>query len=154
MLEILLSQEVLPWVLIVIGIIFLVIEAISPGFFMAVPGTTLVVLGLFAFFAYDLFVTPVGIIVAVVAVVITAIITVLVYRKISPDRKPSTTSKDTIVGKTGLVTVEIDENTISGKVEIDGAVWSAKSTRGIIEAGKKVTVVSSDGVHITVQEVQ
>jgi Membrane-bound serine protease (ClpP class) len=154
MLETLLSPAVLPWILIVVGIVFLIIEAASPGFFLAVPGTALVVLGLFAFFAYDLFLSPVGIAVAAVSALVAAIGTVLVYKKISPDRKPSTISKDTIVGKTGIVTEEVDENSISGKVEIEGAVWSAKSSGGIIAAGKKVTVDSSDGVHITVSEVK
>ncbi|HJJ48803.1 MAG TPA: NfeD family protein [Methanocorpusculum sp.] len=154
MLETLLSPAVLPWILIAVGIVFLIIEAASPGFFMAIPGTALVVLGLFAFFAYDLFMSPIGIAVAVIAAIIAAIGTVLVYRKISPDRKPNTISKDTIVGKTGMVTEEVDEDSISGKVEIDGAVWSAKSSGGKIAAGKKVTVDSSNGVHIIVSEVK
>lgn len=153
MLEVLLSPTVLPWVLIAAGIVFLIIEAVSPGFFLAVPGTALVVLGIFAFFAYDLFFSPAGIVVAAIAAFIAAVCTVLVYKKISPDKKPSTVFKDTLVGKTGIVTVEIDEISISGKVEIDGAVWSAKSSGGRIAVGKKVTVDSSDGVHIIVHEV-
>ncbi|HJJ28041.1 MAG TPA: NfeD family protein [Methanocorpusculum sp.] len=154
MLETLLSPAVLPWILIAVGIVFLIIEAASPGFFLAIPGTALVVLGLFAFFAYDLFLSPIGITVAAVAALVAAIGTVLVYRKISPDRKPNTLSKDTIAGKCGIVTAEVDENSISGKVEIAGAVWSAKSTGGSISVGKKVTVESSDGVHIIVSEVK
>ncbi|HJJ33134.1 MAG TPA: NfeD family protein [Methanocorpusculum sp.] len=155
MLEVLLSQSVLPWILIAAGVIFLIIEAASPGFFLGVPGTALVVLGVFSFFAYDLlFTTPIGIIVAVVAAVIAVGITIIVYRKISPDRKPSTISKDTIKGKKGLVTAEISPDSISGKVEIDGAVWSAKSTGGIIPAGVYVTVVESRGVHVIVEEVK
>lgn len=152
MLEVFLSPTVLPWVLIAVGLVFLIIEALSPGFFMAVPGTALVILGLFALFAYNLFISPAGILATVIAAIIAVICTVLVYKKISPDRKPSTISKDTIAGKSGIVTAEIDENSISGKVEIDGAVWSAKSTGCVIAVGKKVIVDSSDGVHIIVHE--
>lgn len=155
MLEVLLSQSVLPWILIAAGVIFLIIEAASPGFFLGVPGAALVVLGIFSFFAYDLlFTTPIGILVAVAAALVAVGITILVYRKISPDRKPSTVFKDTITGKKGLVTVEVSPDSISGKVEIDGAVWSAKSTGGIIPAGVYVTVVEARGVHIVVEEVK
>ncbi|MDO5846449.1 MAG: NfeD family protein [Methanocorpusculum sp.] len=152
MLEILLSPQVLPWILIAAGIVFLLIEAASPGFFMAVPGTALVVLGVFAFFAYDILATPVGILIAVIAAIIAAGVTVAVYRKISPDQKPSTISKDTIIGKQGRVTVEVVPDIISGKVEIEGAVWSAKSTGPAIPVGAKVVVESADGVHIVVKE--
>lgn len=153
MLDVILSPQVLPWILICVGALFLLIEASSPGFFMAVPGTAFVVIGVFSFFAYDLLATPAGIIVAVVAAVVAAVLTVLVYKKISPDRKPITVTKDTITGKKGVVTVEINEKDISGKVEINGAVWSAKSSKGTIPVGAEVEVESSSGVHLTVKEV-
>ncbi len=152
MLEVLLSPQVLPWLLIAAGITFLFIEAVSPGFFMAVPGTALVVLGVLAFFAYDLLATPFGIIAAVIGAAAAAAVTIVVYRKMSPDKQPETISKDTIVGKTGRVTVEVDADSISGKVEIDGALWSAKSTGEKIPVGTEVTVIAAQGVHITVEE--
>ena len=153
MLEVLLSPQILPWVLIVAGIVFLLIEAVSPGFFMAVPGTALIVLGVFAFFAYDLLLTPFGVIAAVIGAAAAAVVTILIYRKASPDKKPETISKDTIVGKKGRVTVEVTADSISGKVEIDGALWSAKSTRKVIPAGANVVVAASQGVHIIVEEI-
>ncbi|MDO5844519.1 MAG: NfeD family protein [Methanocorpusculum sp.] len=153
MLDVILSPAVLPWILIALGALFLLIEAGSPGFFMAIPGTALVALGLFAFFAYDLLATPVGIAVAVIAALIAAIVTIIVYKKISPDQKPTTVTKDTIAGKKGVVTVEVNPNDISGKVEISGSVWSAKSIGEVIPVGKVIEVESSDGVHLIVKEV-
>ncbi|MBE6507566.1 MAG: NfeD family protein [Methanocorpusculum parvum] len=153
MLEVLLSPQILPWVLIAAGIVFLLIEAMSPGFFLAVPGTALVVLGILAFFAYDLLLTPFGVIAAVVSAAAAAAVTIFVYRKASPDKKPETISKDTIVGKKGRVTAEVTADSISGKVEIDGALWSAKSTGNIIPAGADVVVTASQGVHIIVEEI-
>ena len=153
MLEVLLSPQILPWVLIVAGIVFLLIEAVSPGFFMAVPGTALIVLGVFAFFAYDLLLTPFGVIAAVIGAAAAAVVTILIYRKASPDKMPETISKDTIVGKKGRVTVEVTADSISGKVEIDGALWSAKSTGKVIPAGADVVVAASQGVHIIVEEI-
>ena len=153
MLDVLLSPQILPWVLIAAGIIFLLIEALSPGFFMAVPGTALVVLGVLAFFAYDLLTTPFGIVSAVAGAAAAAVVTIFMYRKVSPDKKPETISKDTIVGKKGRVTTEVTADSISGKVEIDGALWSAKSAGKEIPAGTDVVVVAAEGVHITVEEV-
>ena len=153
MLEVILSPQILPWILIAAGIIFLLVEALSPGFFLAVPGTALVVLGVLAFFAYDLLATPFGIIAAVAGAAAAAVVTIFVYRKASPDKKPETTSKDTIVGKKGRVIAEVTADSISGKVEIDGALWSAKSTKKNIPEGAAVVVVSSEGVHITVEEI-
>ena len=154
MLEVLLSPTVLPWILIGIGVIFLIIEAASPGFFLGVPGTALLALGVFSFFAYDLLLTPVGILVAVVAAIAAAAASILIYRKISPDRKPLTISKDTIVGKNGRVTVEAVPDSLSGKVEIEGALWSAKTTGAVIPAGANVTVKEAHGVHVIIEEVK
>ena len=154
MLEVLLSQAVLPWILIGIGVVFLIIEAVSPGFFLGVPGAALIALGVFSFFAYDLIFTPYGIMVAVIAAVIAAIVTILIYRKISPEKKPSTISKDTIIGKKGQVTVDVEPDTLSGKVEIEGAIWSAKSTGNIIPVGTYVTVKEMHGVHVIIEEVK
>ncbi|MBO5431788.1 NfeD family protein, partial [Methanocorpusculum sp.] len=81
MLDVLLSPQILPWILIAAGIIFLLVEALSPGFFLAVPGTALVVLGVLAFFAYDLLATPFGIIAAVAGAAAAAVVTIFVYRK-------------------------------------------------------------------------
>ena len=110
-------------------------------------------LGVLAFFAYDLLATPFGIIAAVAGAAAAAVVTIFVYRKASPDKKPETTSKDTIVGKKGRVIAEVTADSISGKVEIDGALWSAKRTKKNIPEGAAVVVVSSEGVHITVEEI-
>ncbi|HJJ95207.1 MAG TPA: NfeD family protein [Methanocorpusculum sp.] len=152
MIEVLLSPAVLPWILIGVGVVFLIIEAMSPGFFLGVPGTALVALGIFSFFAYDLLLTPVGIIVAVFAAIAAAVVSILIYRKISPERKPSTISKDTIIGKKGLVTVEATPDSLTGKVEIEGALWSAKSIGETIPAGTYVIVKESRGVHVIVEK--
>ena len=152
MIEVLLSPTVLPWILIGVGVVFLIIEAMSPGFFLGVPGTALVALCIFSFFAYDLLLTPVGIIVAVLAAIAAAVVSILIYRKISPERKPSTISKDTIIGKKGLVTVEATPDSLTGKVEIEGALWSAKSIGETIPAGTYVIVKESRGVHVIVEK--
>jgi membrane protein implicated in regulation of membrane protease activity len=68
------------WVMIIIGLVLLVVEALQPGFFVAVPGTALIVLGtvtlLFPGFAQEH--APA---IIVVTVLISGIITIAFYRK-------------------------------------------------------------------------
>ena len=120
---------------------------------MAVPGTAMIVLGLMVFAGVDIFSSPLGVGIAVVAALAAAGVSVTLYKRISPDQKPITTGKDTILGKTGYVTVTIVPDSISGKVEISGVAWSAKSTGAVIAPGTKIQVTAADGVHLTVEEV-
>lgn len=153
MFELLLSPEILPWVLIVIGAILLVIEATSPGFFMGVPGTALIVLGVISFFfGFDFLSTPLGVGIVILVAMLAAIFTVIMYRRISPDQKPTTSGQDSIIGKLGIVTVDVVTDSISGKVVIDNIVWSAKSTDGTIPSGTKIVVSAASGVHLIVKE--
>ena len=154
MLETLMDPVVIPWILIIAGAIFLVIEATTPGFFMAVPGTAMIVLGLMVLAGVDIFASPVGVGIAVLAAVIAAVVSVLIYRKISPDQTPVTTCQDTIPGKTGIVTVTVVPDTISGKVDISGVIWSAKSTGSTLPPGTKIQVTAASGVHLTIEEVR
>ncbi len=154
MFELLLSPTVLPWVLIVIGAALLLIEASSPGFFMAVPGTAMIFLGVMDFFfGLEVLSSPLGITLTVLAAILAAVVTVLMYKKLSPDQKPTTSGQDSIIGKPGFVTVEIVSDSISGKVEIDGVVWSAKCNDGTIPPETKIEVTAASGVHLTVKKV-
>ena len=62
-------------------------------------------------------------------------------------------SRDSIVGKSGIVTRTIEPDNISGKVTIDNVEWSAKTQSETIAKGKKVRVVASQGVHVIVEEI-
>ena len=139
------------WVMIIAGIALLVIEASQPGFFVAVPGTTLVVLGaatlLIPGFAQEW--APV---IIVVTALVSSITTIVVYRKIAPGHKPLTTSRDILVGRNGIVVTAVTPDSLSGKVKIDSGIWSAIADTEI-PVGKKVTVISSEGVHVKVKEI-
>jgi membrane protein implicated in regulation of membrane protease activity len=71
----------------------------------------------------------------------------------TPDESPTTVSRDSLVGREGVVTKEVDPKTLNGKVNVSSAEWSAHSTGATIPAGKMVRVVNSEGVHIVVEEV-
>lgn len=60
---------------------------------------------------------------------------------------------DSMAGKTGKVTVEIDNMAAKGQIVVDGMEWTARSEDGtIIEKGSIVTVVKVEGVKAIVQK--
>ena len=56
---------------------------------------------------------------------------------------------DSLVGRQGLVTHEIDPTTGTGRVTVAGEDWAARSTE-IIAPGAKVRVVGADGIVLEV----
>lgn len=139
------------WVMIIIGLGLLVVEAVQPGFFVAVPGTTLVVLGAVTLLIPDVAQEWAPAIIVVTALV-SSIATVLFYRKMAPGQKPQTTSMDVLEGKEGTVIKTVRPDSIDGKVKIDNQIWSATG-ESVIDEGGKVIVISSEGVHVKVKEV-
>ncbi|MDD1719544.1 MAG: NfeD family protein [Methanoregulaceae archaeon] len=141
------------WLLIVFGTLLMVAEAITPGFFVAVPGTVLIILGILILLGVDIFSSGIGVVVGVFIAIAAAGFTIWLYSRFSADTSPFTLSRDSLVGKEGQVTTEVNQDTITGKVRIGGTDWSARSTAGAIPAGRTVVVVESQGVHIVVKEV-
>jgi len=136
--------------MIIIGIGLMVAEAMYPGFFVAVPGTVLLVMGTVFILLPEIFEqwSP---IIMVVTALLASIATLMLYRKIAPGQKPSSTSMDSLVGMKGFVTIDIQPDSISGKVKLTNRIWSATS-ESPIPAGRKVEVLSSEGVHVKVIE--
>ncbi len=58
---------------------------------------------------------------------------------------------DILAGKKGVVVKTVHPGSISGKIEIENQMWSATGDSEI-EEGKKVIVISSEGVHVKVKE--
>ncbi len=143
------------WGLVVLGTIFLVIEAASPGFFIAVPGTVMIILGVLVLLGVDIFSGTVGLVVGVVAAVAVSLLTIWIYRRINPgDESPVTISRDSLVGKEGRVIRKVVPGSLEGKVLIAGQEWSARSASSEIPHGASVRVTASEGVHIVVEEVK
>lgn len=141
------------WLLIIGGALLLLIEVHSPGFFATVPATVMIILGVLQLMGVDISNPWMGGIIGIVTAICAALFTVWMYGRITTNENPTTISRDTLVGKEGQVTVAVDATSISGKVVIASTDWSARSTGAPIEVGKKVKVVSSQGVHIVVEEV-
>lgn len=144
----------LGWVLIVLGALLLVIEATNPGFFVAVPGTVMIILGILFVLGVDVFGSSLGVVVGVGTALAAAAVTVWLYSRVTPQEKPTTISRDSVVGLEGRVIRAVDPDSIGGKVLINGVEWSARSVSGPLAEGTKVVVVRSEGVHVVVDEVK
>ncbi|MDD1676727.1 MAG: NfeD family protein [Methanomicrobiales archaeon] len=142
------------WTLVIAGSVMLLIEAYTPGFFVAVPATVMIFLGILVLLGIDIFSSSTGIILGVVVALVTAGVTVWIYSRLTPNGSPTTISRDSIVGMVGNVIRTVDEDSINGKVTIGRVEWSARAAEGTIPAGKKVRVLRSEGVHIVVAEVE
>lgn len=143
----------LGWLLIVIGAVLLLAEVHSPGFFAAVPATVMIVLGIMVLLGIDIYNSGWGAIIGVTAAIIAGAVTIWVYSRITPNESPTTVSRDSLVGREGIVIKEVNADTLNGKVTVSSADWSAHSTGATIPTGRRVRVISSEGVHIVVEEV-
>src|SRR5450759_357566 len=89
------------WLMIIVGIGLLIVEAAQPGFFVAVPGTTLIVLGVVTLLIPDVAQNYAPVIIVATALV-SSILTITFYRKMAPGQKPLSTSMDNLAGKEGV----------------------------------------------------
>ncbi len=141
------------WLLLVFGTLLLVVEAFSPGFFVAVPGTVLIIIGILLILGFPIFGTSLGVVVGVFVAMVTAGVTIWIYSRFTQGDRPFTLSRDSVIGLEGMVVREVNSDIISGKVRVSGQIWSAKSENGNIPKGTKVRVISSEGVHVVVEKI-
>lgn len=69
------------------------------------------------------------------------------------DSRSVATNADRSIGRTAVVTERIDNLAATGAVNLDGVVWTARSTDDAvaIEAGERVTVRAIEGVKLIVE---
>jgi membrane protein implicated in regulation of membrane protease activity len=139
--------------LIVLGAILLIYEAFSPGAFLVIPGTVLVILGLVGAAYTDILVSWWSPVIAVAIAVPVTLLTVKGYQKLAKPAPPTTTVAGSLVGRKGVVTVATEAGSMKGKVKIDSDVWSATSDEPIGK-GAEVVVDHSEGVHVHVRKVR
>ncbi len=139
-------------VFIVIGVLMLLLELSQPGSFLLVPATVLLALGGIGLILPDLLLTVWSPIIAVLILVPTTLGTIKLYQRLAPPSPPETTVATSLIGKVGVVETKVIPGTLRGKVRIANVIWSATSEIEI-PVGKKVKVVRSEGVHVTVEEI-
>lgn len=137
-------------ILIIAGAAFLIYEAFSPGAFMVIPGTVLVIVGLIGAAFPDKLYTWWSPAIALVVTVPVSIVTVKAYQHLAKPEPPTTTVTDSLLGKEGVVTVATEVGNMKGKVKIGSDTWSATSDESL-EIGTAVIVEHSEGVHVHVR---
>ncbi len=141
-----------PIILIIIGALLILWEIFEPGFFIAVPGTVLIIYGFILLAAPWIINTWWGPWLLVLLAFPIGGLTYFFYRRISPPSPPVTESYEGLIGKTGIVIKTIRPDSIEGKVRIGSDVWSATSDT-IIDPGIRVKVVGVEGVHLIVKPI-
>ncbi|HKM13867.1 MAG TPA: NfeD family protein [Candidatus Methanomethylophilaceae archaeon] len=147
------SAVVVALVLIVLGLVLLIIEATSPGVFMIIPASVLIILGALGLVSPDFLFSWWAILIAILVAVPVTAITIYFYKFLGAPQPPSTTITDTLVGTTGIVLVGTIPGSIKGKIKIGSDTWSANSDQPI-EAGTKAKVLRSEGVHVFIEPVE
>jgi len=142
----------LGWILVFIGVVFLLVEIAIPGFFMVVPGTILVIIGILVILIPDLLSYPWSFVLFALITIVVSALTITFYKRLAPTHMPFTIGMDSLVGKTGEVIEQVGPESIDGKVKIESQIWSATSDE-CIGACEKVTVVKVSGVHLFVKKV-
>lgn len=135
---------------IVLGILLLLVEASSPGFFIGVPATVLIFIGILGLVIPDFFRSIWSPIIALLVGIPATIFTIRLYGALAPPQPPTTTVATSLIGKTGLVTREVVPDSLQGKVKIEYQTWSA-TAHDVIPEGVRVEVVGSEGVHVVVR---
>ena len=136
--------------LIVLGAAFLIYEAFSPGAFLVIPGTVMIILGIIGSVYPDIMMSWWSPVIAVVIAVPVTVLTVKAYQRLAVPGPPETTVTESLIGKQGTVTSGTRPGTLKGKVKIGSEIWSADSEEEL-ETGTPVVVVRSEGVHIFVR---
>ncbi|MDR1954640.1 MAG: NfeD family protein [Candidatus Methanoplasma sp.] len=139
-------------ILVIIGLILLIIEALTPGFFAVIPGAVCVVIGVLGYFIDGYFESPLYLVVTVIVVtLIVSFVTIKGYQILARPEPPTTTVVDSLIGKEGIVISAVKPGNLKGKVKIGSDSWSATSEEAIDE-GAEVVVYAAEGVHVTVRK--
>jgi len=138
--------------LIIVGLVLLIIEALTPGFFAVVPGAVLVAIGVLGYFVDGFF--DKWYLLVSSAIIVTLIITVVTikgYQILAKPEPPTTTVVDSLIGREGTVTSDVRPGNLKGKVKIGSDSWSATS-EDLIKVGSEVVVYDAEGVHVKVRQ--
>ncbi|MDR0508516.1 MAG: NfeD family protein [Candidatus Methanoplasma sp.] len=139
-------------ILMILGLVLLIIEALTPGFFAVVPGAVLVVMGLLIYFVDGIL--DKWYLLVLAAIVVTFVVTAITfkgYQILAKPEPPTTTVASSLIGREGLVVTDVKPGNLKGKVKIGSDSWSATS-EDLIVAGTEVVVYDAEGVHVKVRQ--
>lgn len=137
---------------IALGVVMFLVEATMPGFFLGVPASILIILGVIALVVPDFNLFSIWMPLVVVLVGLPAtLVTILMYRRMAPpDAEPTTQTASNLAGALGRVTVPVLPDRPRGKVKVGHQEWSAMSESGTIPVDARVRVLRVDGIILVV----
>lgn len=145
---------VLGLALIGVGLLLYIIEAMNPGFFIAVPGTVALVLGVIALFFPDFYEYPLAWLGIILLSGLSTMLTIRFYKRWAPPGKSTTTfTVDNIVGEPGIADTDINMER-GGTVRVHGESWNARSAAPIPKDRKVRVVAIVDNFTVTVEPLE
>lgn len=126
--------------------VFFVAEMITAGFLIFWLGLGSILAMITSFITNNIFIQT---LVFVISSVILIFLTKPIINKYIDNGKTTVTNAYGIIGKTGLVTIDINVLESTGQIKVNGEFWSAKADTNIPK-GTKVEVLKIDGVKLIV----
>jgi inner membrane protein len=137
--------------LIIVGSALFAFELIHPGAWLLIPASIMIVAGILYLTLPSLLLdSAFGPAIVVLVALAAAVATIPYYRWVAPIHEPMSTTVQSLKGAIGVVVVPVVPDSLSGKVQIQSEVWSARGDEPIPK-GTKVTVVSGEGVSVLVR---
>lgn len=137
------------WIWLAAFVIFLILEIFTPSMMFVGFAIGALISGIFGFFLPDAYYWQIGIFIAITVMLLP--LTRKLAKKITKD-SPSQSNVDAMIGKTALVTEDIDPDTV-GKIKFEGEVWRATADEKI-GANQKVVINSISGTKLHVSKKQ
>ncbi len=131
------------------AILLFIIELFTPGFIVACLGIGSVFASLVAYLGFDLDSQLISF--AITTLLSLFIIRPMLYPKGGVSDKIKT-NDEALINRKARVTEEINSQTNSGRVSIDGDVWRAKSDENIA-VNSQVQVISINSTIVTVKKI-
>ncbi len=136
-----------------LGVVFLVLEAVTPGFFLIFFGLGAWVVSLVLFF------TPMGHNIQWLLFIVVSVASLLVFRRkfkalfqgrlAKADNMDDPVINDRYIGREVLIIQEAGPDQ-PGLAELDGTNWRARSEGPVIPAGRRARVLRLDGLTLVV----
>ena len=147
--DLLSSGTAVMWIIALV--VFVIVEAVTAQLVSVWFAGGSVVALILSLLDFDIKVQIIAFVISSLAFLIIALPTIRKHLKM--DSVPM--NADSLVGMTGMVTIDIDSNEETGQIKVRGQYWSARNTEeGIIPAGRKVEIKGIEGVHLIVQELK
>jgi len=141
--------------LIITGIILFVIELNLPGFFIAIPATMVMALGIMAIVLQEKMDSPWVAVISIIILIVVLYGTMLFYKSLAPPEMTDLTPMGlSLKGKLGTVVDEVRSDNNTGKVRIKNTtqVYRARAVDGeAIPPDTEVRVTDYQGITLIVK---